>query len=238
MQYDQCSTRPIPKIFEILAKSFICVLLINFVLALLLDVALARFFESGIRLIIILFSQLVITLLYMTWSSQGKLATFGICSSNNRSWTIGVLVTLIASCMLNFFMILANLKDAHPIFEMFSSFNALLVIGLLGPINEELLFRGLVQKIASPLQNYKIRMKNIFISIPVIISTLWFVVAHLQLLSANVGIAFLMMILLSVAVLGLICGYYREKTESLVPSVVLHSLFNLCGFCIYLFIDT
>ena len=88
--------------------------------------------------------------------------------------------------------------------------------------------RGLYQSWLSPLQEYKVRVfRKIHLSAPVLLSALFFGAMH-AILWPRIG-RLALIIMLSAAILGIVAGYYREKTKSLVPAILVHALFNVGG---------
>ncbi len=94
---------------------------------------------------------------------------------------------------------------------------------------EEIMFRGLIQSYLKPLLKYKIQIRSIDLTQPVIISAIFFMLLHIPLVMDDMDIVVAIGILISTFFLGLIAGYFREKTGSLIPAIFAHSLFNLCG---------
>lgn len=88
---------------------------------------------------------------------------------------------------------------------------------LLAPLVEELFFRGLIQSLFSPLLIYKFRIKGIVISVPVVITTILFTAVHFS---------YSIIALIFILSIGVLCGYLREKYDSIVPGVFAHFIFN------------
>lgn len=95
-----------------------------------------------------------------------------------------------------------NLVSGSPILVIISA-------GILVPIAEEIIFRGLI------LSRLKRAMKNVP---ALIISSLLFASIHLHVLWASY-----------VFMLGLILGIIALKTVSIVPSIIIHMTFNIAG---------
>jgi membrane protease YdiL (CAAX protease family) len=80
-----------------------------------------------------------------------------------------------------------------------------------------------------PLKKYGFTLAKKYISLPVIIGALFFGTMHLMLLTTGMNIFMVGAVFVSTCVLGLIAGYYREKTASLIPAIVAHMIFNIVG---------
>jgi len=97
---------------------------------------------------------------------------------------------------------------------------ALLSLLLWYPVVEELAFRGVVQ---GTLTDYPFaRRKRLGISVANLIASFTFVLWHL-LYQANP-------IIMALALPSLVYGFFRDRYQSLLPALLLHSLYNGCFF--------
>jgi membrane protease YdiL (CAAX protease family) len=104
----------------------------------------------------------------------------------------------------------------------------ILFIWIYASISEEIFTRGLLQSFLSPLTKYGFMLvKRWRISLPVLFSGLFFGAMHIVLLK-TMGPAVIMVMTMS-AGLGIVAGYHREKTDSLIPAIIIHGLFNVGG---------
>jgi len=101
-----------------------------------------------------------------------------------------------------------------------------LTVVLLASICEEIFNRGLVQGFLAPLKTMGVKLGKVHISLPVTICGLLFGLGHLC-LWGNMDSRIVILIIISAMVLGFIAGYFREKTDSLVPAIVVHMTFNV-----------
>jgi membrane protease YdiL (CAAX protease family) len=92
-------------------------------------------------------------------------------------------------------------------------------------VAEEVLTRGLLQTLLSSGSGTVPPGRRV--SMPVIVSALFFGAMHLVLLD-TMG-AFAVVVIIMSVVLGLVAGRYREATGSLIPAVIVHCLFNIGG---------
>jgi len=140
---------------------------------------------------------------------------------------LGVLVS-VCFFILNFVVILISgmpgEQSGSPIADK-SLLNFILTVVILASICEEIFSRGLVQSFLSPLREHGFRLFRLF-SLPVIICALLFGLGHLCLLR-SLELRAVILIVISAMALGLIAGYYREKTGSLLPAVAVHMTFNI-----------
>lgn len=104
-----------------------------------------------------------------------------------------------------------------------------LFVWILASIAEELVFRGLIQSILSPLSRFGLSVGNLTLSVPVIIAAVLFGLIHLGLLTMDVDAKYVLTIVTGAVIAGLMAGYFREKTGSIWPAVAVHSIFNITG---------
>ncbi len=111
-----------------------------------------------------------------------------------------------------------NMQDDPFDFGNLNILEFLFLFLLLAPLGEEFLFRGVLE---SSLLEYGIL-------IAVIVPALLFSLIHL-LPFKNTPRKFLVTILISAFILGLLAGYFRAISGSLLPAYVTHTIFNLNG---------
>ena len=104
----------------------------------------------------------------------------------------------------------------------------ILFIWIYSSISEEIFTRGLLQSFLSPVTKYGfVLAKKWRISLPVLFSGFYFGAMHIVLVK-RIGPAVLMVMTMA-ACLGVVAGYHREKTDSLIPAIIIHALFNIGG---------
>jgi len=105
----------------------------------------------------------------------------------------------------------------------------ILFIWIWSSVVEELLFRGFIQSYLETTSNHLFKIGKAVISGAVFFSALFFGALHLFLLMQGMSVFFVAGIFANAFLLGLVAGYYREKTGSLWPAIFLHIIFNLVG---------
>ena len=96
-------------------------------------------------------------------------------------------------------------------------------------VAEEILTRGLIQGFLSPLNDRGISLGGLRLSLPVIFGAAFFGAMHAALLTMGIDGSTVAQIVVFAFLVGLVAGYYREKTGSLVPAIVAHALANVTG---------
>lgn len=118
------------------------------------------------------------------------------------------------------------IPDRIPIELDYGSFiNLIIGVWILASIAEEVFTRGLIQGFLDPLSRFGFSLWGLRISIPVLMSGLFFGLMHLGILSTGADLLSVATIVIFAFILGIIAGYYREKSESLIPAIFIH----MCG---------
>lgn len=96
-------------------------------------------------------------------------------------------------------------------------------------VAEEVVTRGLVQSFLAPLRIHRLAVGKLCISVPVLAGAVCFGAMHLMLLTMGIDLHTVLLVVAFTFVGGLVAGYYRERTDSLIPAIVVHALFNVTG---------
>ena len=176
---------------------------------------------------------LALAISLMLLLGRGKLAAFGFTIKLNFpvvhviGWGLGV-------------GILGNLVgllvpgEGLPFMKEYSLAQMVVFTWIYRSIYEEIICRGFVQGFLLPYVNRGFHTFGVWLSLPVTAAALFFGLMHLMLLTMGVGISTVVSIALFGTILGLIAGYYREKSGSLIPAMLVHTLFNISGTVFWL----
>ncbi len=180
---------------------------------------------------------LIISLILMYLFSKGKLSTFGFQSVKISKLAKSVLIAVIFS----FGLIVLNIiimaiagptteGGEHPGISG-GMLKTIISVWILASICEEIFCRGLIQGFLAPLKRYGFKLFKSYISVPVVVSAILFGIGHFCLWGRipNVMVIF---IVINATILGIIAGYHREKTNSIIPAIAVHMTFNIVGFMI------
>lgn len=133
-----------------------------------------------------------------------------------------ILLTIGLTLLLNLFWSVVGMKGDDNPYQNYGSADLAVLLTfavLMAPVLEELIFRGLIQstfhKISTPFRS-------------VIFTSLVFLLLHGNYFSNIKALA-------QVLVLGLCFGFWRERTQSLVPSMAAHLLNNVMASILLLY---
>lgn len=143
---------------------------------------------------------------------------------------LAIALTLVINLLFNVIIIAAGGEVvAHPVAAKMNFAQTFLLVFLLASIAEEALCRGFLQNSLASLKDKGIKVFGIQLSLPVIISAVFFGLMHLILLTAHPGFAFLARVVTFTTALGLMAGYYQEKYDNFSYAVIVHMAGNLLG---------
>jgi membrane protease YdiL (CAAX protease family) len=148
-----------------------------------------------------------------------KLSDFGLIAVGFNYLKILLVTLCIQAIPFTLFLILLFTESLLLSQWMLLSLQQLfLVYVLLSPLAEELFFRGLIQTILSPLQILNLKILDFSLTAPVVITSVLFAVAHF---------AYSLQALVFIIALSIFCGYLRERSQSVIPGIFAHAVFNI-----------
>jgi len=166
------------------------------------------------------------TLGFILWFGNRDFSAFGFTMGRWRfHWTI--LLWVLPTALPSTAAALAGaVNDSPGPASGFSPLQSILFIWIVASTFEEFLTRGLLQTLlykdwtAEPARHW-------FLSLPVILSGLFFGAMHLVLIpKMGAGVA---PVIAMTTFLGWVTARYRERFNSLVPAIIIHALFNIGG---------
>lgn len=171
--------------------------------------------------------QFVFTIIAIFLLTKGKLSKYGFKLPQKtafRSIALWVIILLV----FGYFLSMYFEGGQHPVKDTGLATQVLLFL-VVAPILEEIVFRGLIQSYLSRFKHIGIKIAKGFFSYPVIFAALLFSFAHLPMIirDMNAGLAFSIIFSTYIFCTGILMGYAREKTDSLIPSVIIHFSINL-----------
>ncbi len=178
--------------------------------------------------------MLVLSILLILAVNKGSLKKYGFNKPKDIKYlkmifiTIGITAGAFIFGMFLFMGILSHIfptENTTGFPEQKSLIEMILTVWIWSSICEEVLVRGLVQSFMQHLKSKKF----LGLSLPVLISGLFFGAMHLSLLFVGMGHWFVSSIVFFTTIIGLLAAYYREKSDSLLPPVIIHILANFVG---------
>ncbi len=176
---------------------------------------------------------LAVSLVLILCFSRGNLTRYGFRRSTIKqikaAFLFGSIAAVTVHVLLAVLWKLLSLSENQPVIAGSSFVQIVISVWILASISEEMLFRSLIQSFLGPLREHGVSIFGIRLSLPVLIAALLFGLVHIMLLTTGADIYFIAGIVSSAVVLGIVAGYYREKSGSLLPAILVHMLFNAYG---------
>jgi membrane protease YdiL (CAAX protease family) len=170
----------------------------------------------------------VFSLILILILSKGKNPEYGFRIGENLRLKQTIILGFIAGFIITSTTLYLPIKPP-PGTEKFSFIQGVILIWFYASICEEVLTRGLIQGYLWPLKQFGFSFFGFRISIPVLVAALFFGGMHIALLTVGLDSFSVWAIVVSAFIMGIIAGYYREKTGSIIPAIIIHMLFNITG---------
>jgi membrane protease YdiL (CAAX protease family) len=205
-----------------------------FVIAIILP----RIFLSGniVRLMSTQGLELFLSLLAILLLGRGRFSDYGfrrpeldrLSPEQRRSGLILLLISPLLGVAATVIIVAVGGKG-NPISGSLTLPQIILFAWVFSSIIEEIFTRGFLQGHLSSLSGRYARILSVRIELPVLISAAFFACMHFSLLLRGTDLRTFIVIILFTFSLGLLAGYLRAQTKSLLPAIIVHMLANIGG---------
>ena len=174
-------------------------------------------------------AMLAVSLVLVLASSLGDPSGFGFTRPKvGAGYGAGVTWGLLLGVLASVLNLSAGGSGLVPLRGL-SIVQIILLVWLLASVAEEVLVRGFFQSYLEPLSHIGFKAFGKRISLPVLLGALFFSAMHLILLTTGTPFLTVYVIMAFMFFLGLVTGYQRERSGSILPSIVTHVSFNVGG---------
>lgn len=168
--------------------------------------------------------------------SKGKFRKYGLCVGKDYRIATMIILGTVTGIVLE--VLLKAMPLGTTVLELDYTFaQSVLFVWLYASISEEILTRGLIQGFLAPLGRYKISFIKTRISLPVLVGALFFGLMHLAILTTGVALLPVLCQVAFATILGLIAGYHREHTGSIIPAIIVHMFGNIGSYGASMFLS-
>jgi len=173
-------------------------------------------------------AMLILSIVIMLAISRGKLSRYGFKLADSTHLGQALLWGLalgMASTLLQ-----ASLPGEGTYVEgELSLLQRAVFIWFYASISEEVFARGLIQGSLARWTQHGVTVFGTRISLPVLASAILFGLLHLVQSAMGAGAYQVIVVVVFAFALGILAGYQRERTGSLVPAIVVHAFANVGG---------
>lgn len=174
------------------------------------------------------FTYFIISSLFILILSKGKISEYGFRNSRVNYILSSIIITFLICSLLWFIphLISNDNNGYHQISNDLALFNKVFILILLPSIAEETFVRGLIQSYLMPLRNFGFSLFKKHISLPVLLSTLFFGALHIWIFYYELSVIYSIGFIVKTLIIGFIAAYYREKSNSLITPILIHITAN------------
>lgn len=184
---------------------------------------------AAIAVPLVMVLSLAIALLLIARISRGRFAPFGFRTVGAKSLLIGLGLGIGCGILLRWLSTALNVQQSEPLFAGLGGWQLVAFFWLLAPLQEEVIFRGLLQTTLQGGIPSRIPIASRKLSVAALLTAIVFALVHFALLGMGASIGASALIVIGALVLGLAAGHMRWTTESLIPAIVIHASFNVMG---------
>ena len=181
----------------------------------------------GTAIPLVISISLVMALLLISTIGDRHFRSFGFMTIGTKTLFMSIGIGLGVGLVLRYLSTVLNIPQAG--FPGLASWQLIVFFWLAAPVQEEIIFRGLLQ---STLQNgipSLISVGSRKLSVAALISAIAFALVHFALLGIGATPGTIAFVIFGALALGIAAGQMRWITGSLLPGIVMHSLINIIG---------
>lgn len=167
----------------------------------------------------------VLSLLLIIIAGRKHLNLYGICKPKHINYLALILWGIIIGGIFGASLFILHGKNLLFI-DLYDTWEKIIFAVILSSFSEEFLTRGVVQSIMMPGHKKVFTILKSGISFPIIITSLFYAFLYLPLILKYMELHVTIIILIIQFVSGIIAGQYREKSGSMLPSIIFHIIIS------------
>lgn len=184
---------------------------------------------QGASVPFILIISFCLALAYMAFLARRRkqsLAAYGVKLPQTRELALALVLGVVLALVLKGLGRVLPL-GAGPDLGDLQHWQVILYFWIGAPIQEETIFRGLIQTVAEHRYSKQLRLGKLTLPVSALISAALFGMVHIATINAGASVSTALFTVCGAFVLGLVAGWLRARAQSLLPGIVVHALFNI-----------
>lgn len=178
---------------------------------------------------LIIFISVAIALaamMFLARRSHLTLAAYGFKSTTLRQLALALVLGLVFALGLRALSRILPLGASADLGDL-RQWQVILFFWIAAPVQEETIFRGLIQSVVELRQPLLLKLGRVTLPFPVLVSALLFAVVHIATVRLGASLSEALFVVCGAFVLGILAGWLRWKSGSLLPAILVHVLFNV-----------
>jgi len=181
----------------------------------------------AIPLVIVISTVIALTIMTILARRRGlKLAAYGFHTTTLHYLAVAFLLGLLCAFGLRAFRWILPIHESLNMGDL-QQWQIVLFFWIAAPIQEEIIFRGFLQSVLEMRHPAVMQLGHFKLPFAVLVSALLFAAVHIATGRLGASLSEVLFIVFGAFVLGILAGWLRWRSNSLLPSILVHALFNM-----------
>ena len=184
---------------------------------------------AAIPLIILISVAIALTaMVFLARRRRSSLAVYGFKTATLRQLALALILGLVFALGLRALSHILPLGASADLGDL-QKWQVILFFWIAAPVQEELIFRGLIQSVvqARDPREFRVGVGDFKLPFAVLVSALLFAAVHIATVRLGASLSEALFVVFGAFVLGILAGWLRWKSGSLLPAILVHLLFNM-----------
>lgn len=173
-------------------------------------------------------SMLILSLAAIAILGKSDFKAYGFQKPEKIKWLLPIIIALGLGAIATLVTVLLGISGIQAVKNL-SLPEIILYVWIIASICEEVLIRGFLQSYLAPFKDTYINLWILKVNFPTFIAALFFSLMHLIIIKSGADLLTVVVILIFTFCVGILAGYYRSKSGSIVTAIILHMLANVGG---------
>jgi membrane protease YdiL (CAAX protease family) len=184
---------------------------------------------AAIPIIILISAAIALAAMaFLARRRHSSLAAYGFKSATLRQLVLALVLGLVFALGLKALSRILPLGASADLGDL-KQWQVILFFWIAAPVQEETIFRGLIQCVvqARDPREFRVGVGDFKLPFAVLVSALLFAAVHIATVRLGSSLSEALFVVFGAFVLGILAGWLRWKSGSLLPAILVHLLFNM-----------